>query len=957
MTDSTDVLQVEEPEDSLPETSFDEIPQALRDACGRAGWSSLMPVQAKSLPYLLSGRDLMVQSRTGSGKTGAFVLPILDKVDPSAKVCQALVLAPTRELALQVARELGWLYEQAGARIATCVGGMDYRTERRALERGAHIVVGTPGRLRDHIERGSLDLTALRACVLDEADEMLDLGFREDLEFILGSAPEERRTLMFSATVPPAIEALARDFQRDALRIQALGEARQHGDIDYRALSVTTRDREHAIFNTLRFYEASRAIIFCKTRANVNHLLARMGNRGFKVVALSGELSQQERSHALQALRDGRARWFPSQETLLAQFPGLAADPAAAAQKALAVLPLDAGTGIFGVMTLGYRDEREFPADDRALAFALAGQFAQALERARLYEAERDARRRAETANRAKSEFLARMSHDLRTPLNAIGGYAELVEIGLQGPVTTQQVDAMQRVRRAKDHLLTLINDILSFAKLEAGQVTISIEAVDVRDVVREVHAFVERRSAPQGGTGSDDTEALDHLWVMLDQCNDQVARFRRRGAGSLGSSANASHLIERLEETLKRIERLIVLIGLQYRVAGPRTALRLWQELLLATAERDSIRAVWKKSTRMVSRSVTQNKSDHGEHYISRDLPSYLRLIATAAGAGVVIAVMALIKITIESWELSPLPQAVLVSLNYGLGFVLVHLLHFTIATKQPAVTAASFAAEVERNRHGKALGRKLARLLRDVNRSQWGAVWGNVSAALATALVITAIALAVSGQALLSGEQITSQLKAISPLHSLALFYAAIAGVWLFCAGIMAGFFDNRADHIRLERRLIGHPALQWLSPGRRERLAHYLHHNYGALAGNFLFGVLLGMTGYLGLLLGLPLDIRHVAFSSANLGFASFSDFQGWVGFLVGLLCVMMIGFVNLWVSFALALMVALRSRGCRIEPGTLLSGVKEEFLREPLRFFLPRVRSSRKGDTGELRQDRH
>ena len=149
----------------------------------------------------------------------------------------------------------------------------------------------------------------------------------------------------------------------------------------------------------------------------------------------------------------------------------------------------------------------------------------------------------------------------------------------------------------------------------------------------REVHAFVERRSAPQGGTGSDDTEALDHLWVMLDQCNDQVARFRRRGAGSLGSSANASHLIERLEETLKRIERLIVLIGLQYRVAGPRTALRLWQELLLATAERDSIRAVWKKSTRMVSRSVTQNKSDHGEHYISRDLPSYLRLIATAAG------------------------------------------------------------------------------------------------------------------------------------------------------------------------------------------------------------------------------------------------------------------------------------------------------------------------------------
>ncbi len=153
-----------------------------------------------------------------------------------ADVPMALVVAPTRELALQVARELDWLYGEAGALIATCVGGMDYRTEKRALDRGAHIVVGTPGRLRDHIERRSLDLSGLRAAVLDEADEMLDLGFREDLEFILGAAPAERRTLMFSATVPKAIAALAKDFQNDALRLQTAGEAKQHVDIEYRAL-------------------------------------------------------------------------------------------------------------------------------------------------------------------------------------------------------------------------------------------------------------------------------------------------------------------------------------------------------------------------------------------------------------------------------------------------------------------------------------------------------------------------------------------------------------------------------------------------------------------------------------------------------------------------------------------------------------------------------------------------
>ncbi len=290
-----------------------DIAAPLAAALAAKGYASLTSVQQAALEPETRGRDVLVSAQTGSGKTVAFGLAMAGDIldgDSLPDVSQplALAIAPTRELALQVARELGWLYAQAGARIATCVGGMDYRTERRALERGAHIVVGTPGRLRDHIERGSLDLSGLAACVLDEADEMLDLGFREDLEFILGSAPASRRTLLFSATVPPAIEQLARDFQRDALRIQAMGEARQHGDIEYRALSVAARDREHAIFNTLRYYEASRAIIFCKTRANVNHLLARMGNRGFKVVALSGELSQQERSHALQALRDGRAR-------------------------------------------------------------------------------------------------------------------------------------------------------------------------------------------------------------------------------------------------------------------------------------------------------------------------------------------------------------------------------------------------------------------------------------------------------------------------------------------------------------------------------------------------------------------------------------------------------------------------------------------------------------------------
>jgi ATP-dependent RNA helicase DeaD len=295
-------------------TEMERLAAPLAAALAGKGYATLTPVQRAVLAEGLAGRDLLVSAQTGSGKTVAFGLAVAPDLLgdaaalPPAGRPLALVIAPTRELALQVRREFDWLYAAAGAVTASCVGGMDYRTERRALDRGAHVVVGTPGRLRDHIERGSLDLAALRAVVLDEADEMLDLGFREDLEFILAAAPADRRTLLFSATVPAAIAELAQAFQRDAARVVAGGEAAQHADIAYRAYSVAPRDREGAIFNLLRFHEARAALVFCKTRLAVNHLCARMGNRGFRVVALSGELTQEERTRALQALRDGRAR-------------------------------------------------------------------------------------------------------------------------------------------------------------------------------------------------------------------------------------------------------------------------------------------------------------------------------------------------------------------------------------------------------------------------------------------------------------------------------------------------------------------------------------------------------------------------------------------------------------------------------------------------------------------------
>ncbi len=294
--------------------SFENLPPILGEALAERGYAAPTPVQAAVIAPDATGRDLIVSAQTGSGKTVAFGLALAGELlgeirgTPLMEKPLALVIAPTRELALQVSRELGWLYAKAGLRIATCVGGMDASKERRALRAGPAIVVGTPGRLRDHLERGALDLSGLVGVVLDEADEMLDMGFRDDLEEILDATPDQRRTLLFSATMPRPIVALAQRYQTDALRLSLVGEDRGHGDISYQAIAVSPSEVEHAVVNLLRFHEAETAILFCATRDNVRHLHATLQERGFGVVALSGEHSQSERNQALQALRDRRVR-------------------------------------------------------------------------------------------------------------------------------------------------------------------------------------------------------------------------------------------------------------------------------------------------------------------------------------------------------------------------------------------------------------------------------------------------------------------------------------------------------------------------------------------------------------------------------------------------------------------------------------------------------------------------
>ena len=294
---------------------FTGLPGTLSKALENKGYNSLTPVQQAVSDNALMGRDLLVSAQTGSGKTVGFGLAMAgDILDETGKFGRpaaplAIVIAPTRELALQVRREFDWLFADAGIVTASAVGGMDARTERRALERGAHVVVATPGRLRDHTARGVIDLSDLRTLVLDEADEMLDMGFAEDLESVLDQTPKNRRTSMSSATVPAGIAKLAKTYQNeDAQRLKVGSPEAQHSDITYSALNVAPSDTEKAIVNLLRFHDAQTAIVFANTRSMVARLTAKFSNRGFAVVSLSGELSQAERTNAMQALRDGRAQ-------------------------------------------------------------------------------------------------------------------------------------------------------------------------------------------------------------------------------------------------------------------------------------------------------------------------------------------------------------------------------------------------------------------------------------------------------------------------------------------------------------------------------------------------------------------------------------------------------------------------------------------------------------------------
>lgn len=297
--------------DELPMARLADLPETLQAGVALAGWNELMPVQAKAIPYLFAGRDMMIQSRTGSGKTGAYLLPMLEMINPLDPSAQALVLVPTRELAVQVASEAELLGRPTGVRSIAVYGGVGYREQLDAFKAGAQLVIGTPGRILDHLLRRSLNLDKLKFLIFDEADRMLSMGFYPDMRRVQGYLPGYHvQTCMFSATFPPAVLRLTGQFMEEPGFLNLSSDHIHVTEVEHVFYGVPGMDKDRSLVRILEIENPQSALIFCNTKVRVNYVTTVLQRFGYDADELTSDLAQAAREKVLNRVRQGTLRFL-----------------------------------------------------------------------------------------------------------------------------------------------------------------------------------------------------------------------------------------------------------------------------------------------------------------------------------------------------------------------------------------------------------------------------------------------------------------------------------------------------------------------------------------------------------------------------------------------------------------------------------------------------------------------
>ena len=497
-----------------------------------------------------------------------------------------------------------------------------------------------------------------------------------------------------------------------------------------------------------------------------------------------------------------------------------------------------------------------------------------------------------------------------------------------------------------------------SYSEIEHFDSPFLMQNIEVNHYLDQYGCYLDGKCA--------EPEPARHLLVMLDQCTEVVLKIRR-GALLGGTSVALTYLLVALQQSIDRLHKLLYLVDISGELPSASTvdldavadsvaassgavasdkrlaAIALAEELIEAHNTKYQVRGLLRDNVDLLARNVTENASRTGEHYIADTRRALRHMFVAASGAGFIVGFMAMFKIMLGYLHMPPLVEAFLVSMNYSFGFILIFVLHFTVATKQPAMTAQHIAASLQKSSSGRGLDvDSLAELVNKVFRTQIVAVLGNVALAFPVAWLIAVGYKMINGSHMVDPAKAHHLLADIDPLHGPALFYAAVAGVWLFVAGLISGYYDNKALYTRMGQRVRQLRGLRrLLGPKRQARFAAYVEDNLGGLAGNFFFGLMLGMTGFVGFLLGLPLDIRHVTFSTANFAtsLVALDYAMSWRAIGNAAAGVALIGTVNLVVSFGLALWVAMRARKVRFKRGILLvQALGRRFFTAPIDFFL-------------------
>jgi ATP-dependent RNA helicase DeaD len=289
---------------------FTSLSEDTQRAVADLGWEVPMPVQEKAIPLMQAGGDLIVKALTGSGKTGAFAIPVCEAIDTESKATQALIMLPTRELAIQVANETAEIGKYRGVRCLPVYGGVGYGPQIEGLEAGAHVIVGTPGRILDHIGNGRMDFRDLEVLILDEADEMLSLGFWPDMREIASHLPEDRKTHLFSATMPEKVRSLSRFFQHDAEYVTLEGEQVAPQQIEHCYYVCTASNKEATLLRIIEYEDPESAIIFCNTKADVRYITSFLTKRNIDADQISGDLNQSAREAAISKIKAGNLRFL-----------------------------------------------------------------------------------------------------------------------------------------------------------------------------------------------------------------------------------------------------------------------------------------------------------------------------------------------------------------------------------------------------------------------------------------------------------------------------------------------------------------------------------------------------------------------------------------------------------------------------------------------------------------------